>query len=90
MILKKKEFFLLIFLIFLQSCSGGRIGNFLESSFNDLEKTSKNEDLQNKNLEDIVKAFEKAGFRVKTEFIKSNNTQKEYHAIYLRKNKNEP
>ncbi len=47
MILKKKEFFLLIFLIFLQSCSGGRIGNFLERSFNDLEKTSKNEDLQN-------------------------------------------
>ena len=47
--IKKKEFFLLIFLIFLQSCSGGRIGNFLESSFNDLEKTSKNENLQ-KNL----------------------------------------
>ncbi len=47
MIFKKKEFFLLIFLIFLQSCSGGRIGNFLESSFNDLEKTSKIEDLQN-------------------------------------------
>jgi len=47
MIFKKKEFFLLIFLIFLQSCSGGRIGNFLESSFNDLEKTTKNEDLQN-------------------------------------------
>ena len=50
MIFKKKEFFLLIFLIFLQSCSGGRIGNFLESSFNDLEKISKNENLQN-NLE---------------------------------------
>ena len=48
MIFKKKEFFLVIFLIFLQSCSGGRIGNFLESSFNDLEKTSQNEDLQNK------------------------------------------
>ena len=47
MIFKKKEFFLLIFLIFLQSCSGGRIGNFLESSFKDLEKTSQNEDLQN-------------------------------------------
>ena len=47
MIFKKKEFFLLIFLIFLQSCSGGRIGNFLESSFNDLEKTTQNEDLQN-------------------------------------------
>jgi len=47
MIFKKKELFLIIFLIFLQSCSGGRIGNFLESSFNDLEKTSQNEDLQN-------------------------------------------
>ncbi len=47
MILKKKEFFLLIFLVFLQSCSGGRIGNFLESSFKDLDKISKNEDLQN-------------------------------------------
>ena len=46
MILKKKELFLLIFLIFLQSCSGGRIGNFLESSFNDLEKTSQDENLQ--------------------------------------------
>ena len=56
MIFKKKEFFLLIFLIFLQSCSGGRIGNFLESSFNDLEKTSKNEDLQNNllNKKDIT------------------------------------
>ena len=49
MILKKKEFFLLIFLILLQSCSGGRIGDFLESSFNDLEKISQNENLQ-KNL----------------------------------------
>ena len=47
MIFKKKEFFLLIFLIFLQSCSGGRIGNFLESSFNDLDKPSQNQDLQN-------------------------------------------
>ena len=47
MIFKKKEFFLFIFLIFLQSCSGGSIGNFLESSFKDLEKTSQNEELQN-------------------------------------------
>ena len=47
MIFKKKEFFLLIFLIFIQSCSGGRIGNFLESSFSDLEKISKDKDLQN-------------------------------------------
>ncbi|WP_245157399.1 hypothetical protein [Prochlorococcus marinus] len=34
----------------MQSCSGGRIGNFLESSFNDLEKISQDEDSQ-KNLE---------------------------------------
>ncbi len=47
MIFKKKEFFLLIFLVFLQSCSGGRIGNFLESSFNDLDKKNQNEDKQN-------------------------------------------
>ena len=50
MILKKKEFFLLIFLILLQSCSGGRIGKFFESSFNDLDNISQDEDLQ-KNLE---------------------------------------
>ena len=50
MIFKKKEFFLFIFLIFLQSCSGGRVGNFLESSFKDLEKISQEEELQ-KNLE---------------------------------------
>ena len=64
MIFKKKEFFLLIFLIFLQSCSGGRIGNFLESSFNDLEKTSKNEDLQNNllNKNDINLENEKKNF----------------------------
>ena len=46
MIFKKKEFFLLIFLIFLQSCSGGKIGNFLESSFKDLEKISQDKDLK--------------------------------------------
>ena len=38
MILKIKELFLLIFLILLQSCSGGRIGNFLESSFENIEE----------------------------------------------------
>ena len=47
MIFKKKEFFLLILLILLQSCSGGHIGNFLESSFNDLEKINQDEDSQN-------------------------------------------
>ena len=46
MILKKKEFLLLFFLILLQSCSGGRIGNFLESSFNDLDKKKQDDNLQ--------------------------------------------
>jgi len=50
MIFKKKEFFIFIFLILLQSCSGGRIGNFLQSSFDDLGKTSQDQALQ-KNLE---------------------------------------
>ena len=59
MIFKKKEFFLLIFLIFLQSCSGGRIGNFLESSFNDLEKISKDENLQNNLVNKKIKKVEK-------------------------------
>ena len=64
MILKKKEFFLLIFLIFLQSCSGGRIGKFLESSFNDFEKTSKNTDLKNNlfNKNDINSEKENKNF----------------------------
>ena len=55
MIFKKKEFFLFIFLILLQSCSGGRIGSFLENSFNDLEIISQDEDSKN-NLEN--KKFE--------------------------------
>ena len=42
----KKEIFLSIFLILLQSCSGGKIGNFLESSFDDLEQISQNDDFQ--------------------------------------------
>ena len=45
----KKEIFLSIFLILLQSCSGGKIGKFLESSFDDLEQISQNNDFQ-KNL----------------------------------------
>ena len=47
MLFKKKEFFLLIFLILLQSCAGGRIGNFLESSFNDFENINQDEDSKN-------------------------------------------
>ena len=93
MIFKKKEFFLLIFLIFLQSCSGGRIGNFLESSFNDLEKTSKNEDLQNNllykndiNLENENKKFDdKKNKKIKNLSKKRKNELQSYKIIFILK-----
>ncbi len=89
MILKKKEFFLLIFLIFLQSCSGGRIGNFLESSFNDLEKTSKNEDLQNNllNKKDINLEKENKKFDDKKvkKVVKPKNVAENKKDINLKK-----
>ena len=93
MILKKKEFFLLIFLIFLQSCSGGRIGNFLESSFNDLEKTSKNEDLQNNllnkndiNLEKEKKKFDdKKNKKIKNLSKKRKIELQSYKIIFILK-----
>ena len=96
MIFKKKEFFLLIFLIFLQSCSGGRIGNFLESSFNDLEKTSKNEDLQNnllnkndKNLEKENKKFDDKKNKKIKKVEKLKNVSENKNDINLEKeNKN--
>ena len=74
MILKKKEFFLLIFLILLQSCSGGMIGNFLESSFNDLEKTSQDEDLQNNQVN--IKIVEKENKEINVGKIKKINEVK--------------
>jgi len=92
MIFKKKEFFLLIFLIFLQSCSGGRIGNFLESSFNDLEKTSKNEDLQNNllnkndiNLEKENKKFDDKKNKKIKKIVKTKNVPENKNDINLEK-----
>jgi len=93
MILKKKEFFLLIFLIFLQSCSGGRIGDFLESSFNDLETTTKNEDLQNNllnknniNLEKENKKFEdKKSKKIKNLSKKRKIELQSYKIIFILK-----
>ena len=96
MILKKKEFFLLIFLIFLQSCSGGRIGNFLESSFNDLEKTSKNEDLQNNllnkndtNLEKENKKFDDKKNKKIKKVKKQKNVPENKNDINLEKENKE-
>ena len=69
MIFKKKELFLLIFLILLQSCSGGRIGNFLESSFKDLEKISQDSDPQMN--------FKKPNFVPESNNINAKNNKKE-------------
>ena len=90
---KKKEFFLLIFLILFQSCSGGRIGNFLESSFNDLEKTSKNVDLQNNllNKNDInlekenKKSDDKKNKKIKKSTKKRNIDLQSYKIIFILK-----
>ena len=101
MILKKKEFFLLIFLILLQSCSGGRIGNFLESSFNDLEKISQDEDSQNNLLNKKIVEKENKEINVKKnkkmekveklrnvlENKKDINLEKENKEINVKKNK---
>ena len=43
----KNNFFVLIILILLQSCSGGKIGNFLESSFKNIEEKKIKEDVKN-------------------------------------------
>ncbi len=50
---KIKKFFLFIILFLLQSCSGGRIGNFIESSFNNIEEPKIKEETKN-NLNKIV------------------------------------
>ena len=72
MIFKKKEFFLFIFLILLQSCSGGRIGDFLESSFNDLEKISQDEYLQKNFVNKKIVVKEKKEIDDKKILVKEN------------------
>ena len=57
---KIKNVLLFIILILLQSCSGGRIGNFFESSFKNIEDPKIKEDTKN-NLDNkiVIKAEEK-------------------------------
>ena len=47
MVLKIKKFFLLIILTLLQSCSGGKIGNFFETSFKNIEEPKTKGDIKN-------------------------------------------
>ena len=48
------KFFLLFSLIFLQACSGGRIGNFLEASFKNLEEPKIKEEIKNNFKNQVV------------------------------------
>ena len=87
MIFKKKEFFLLIFLILLQSCAGGRLGNFLESSFNELEEISLDEDLK-KNLT-LKKNVEKEKGEIKEKnYEKIKKVENPKNVLENKKNKN--
>ena len=74
MIFKIKEIFLIIFLIFLQSCSGGRIGNFLEESFDDLENINKKEDTIN--LVDNNKVLNQENKEINKKNIEEKQTKK--------------
>ena len=47
MVFRTKKLFLLIILVLLQSCSGGRIGNFLESTFKNIEEPKIKEETRN-------------------------------------------
>ena len=51
---KIKKFFLFIMLFLLQSCSGGKIGNFIESSFKNIEEPKIKEDAKNNLKNKIV------------------------------------
>ncbi len=55
---KIKNVFLLIILILLQSCSGGRIGNFLESSFKNIKEPKIKEDAENKIVKNVDRNIE--------------------------------
>ncbi len=59
MVFIKNNFFVLIILILLQSCSGGRIGNFLESSFKNIQETKIKEDIKNNLKNKVLKKSEK-------------------------------
>ena len=55
----KNKLFIFIILILLQSCSGGRIGNFFESSFKNIEETKIKEDVKNNLKNKVSKMSEK-------------------------------
>ena len=71
----KNKFFVLIILILLQSCSGGKIGNFLESSFKNIEETKIKEDVKNNLNKKIV--IKSGGTAEKNKNIEETKIKKE-------------
>ena len=91
MIYKIKKIFLLIFLFLLLSCSGGTIGNFLETSFDNLDNINKSEErndvLENKKVLNLEKKSNKANKKkkVNNSFKKTKNVLQSYKIIFILK-----
>ena len=75
------NFVFLILLFLLQSCSGGKIGNFLESSFNNTNKISQN-DIDKKLESSIISKDKKlVKKKDKTTKIKLNDDMKSINIV---------
>ena len=89
MIYKIKKIFLLIFLILLQSCSGSRIGNFLETSFDNLEnKKNLNQEMnerKKKNIKVIKKEERKNVLENKKNLNQEMNERKKKNIKVIKK-----
>ncbi len=71
----KNNFFILIILILIQSCSGGRIGNFLDSSFENIEESDIKEDVKNNLKKKIV--IKSGGTAEKNKKIEETNIKED-------------
>ena len=79
---KSSKFVFLILLFLLQSCSGGQIGNFLESSFNNNpNKTSENDINENSNSNIISRDEKLLKKKDKTAKIKLNGDNKPLNIV---------
>tara|TARA_Y100000589_G_scaffold317100_1_gene342641 strand:- start:8600 stop:9169 length:570 start_codon:yes stop_codon:yes gene_type:complete len=71
---KGTSFFLFILLIFLQSCSGGRVGNFLELSFSGIDNKNSDEEYSAKlNMVDKENKISKNSKNLKKPIISEKN-----------------
>ena len=89
MIFKIKKNFLLIFLILLQSCSGSRIGNFFETSFDNLENkknlNQKMNERKKKNIKVIKKEDRKNVLENKKNLNQEMNERKKKNIKLIKK-----